>query len=71
MAYSACMVTFANRTSVGTLLIQPQLVGFPNFFAVYSTVVQSIMHTYTMRIHVLQKLIALLKLLSNPTGDSL
>jgi len=26
------MVTFANRTSVGTLLIQPQVVSFPRFF---------------------------------------
>lgn len=31
-AYSVCVVTFANRTSAGTLLIQPQLVSFPRFF---------------------------------------
>jgi hypothetical protein len=64
------MVTFANRTSVGTLLTQILFVSSPRIFAVYSAGVQSSTLTCRMRIFVPQKLTALLKMLSSPMGDS-
>jgi len=61
MAYSICMATFANRTSVGTLLIQTQLVKFDVCLPVHHS---SVWNKKPTRCHLVLNLFLLYKLLN-------